>query len=339
MEFDRYGIIRQIRVREIQMGCSKKIFYFILMIILVLPIITGCEGSDPISVEIVPAHANMLGSIQLSKILNDTDLIETYDRLEKEPGDPKTLEEALDELVEDIGIDLRDISEAVIFGDVSRVEQSEYLGIILKGNFKEKQFVDALEGKGNFEFFTRDYEGYKLYIDEDEDFGLSLLSNTMILLGSIEAVEDALDVRRGKDKQVSGTVLDTYNQLGDVLVKFAFELPEEAREALVKEIDMPGEIPISFESFAEIETLGFYLNKEEEIVSLHVNSSFLSVDSAEDTYNMMTGALLLFKGMSTDPQMKELLSNINLSVADNSLKIIFEITLSEIEQLAEEFRK
>ncbi len=315
----------------------KNMVYCILMLVLVLTVTTGCEEPEPATIELVPQDANMLGSIQLSEILNDKDLIEAYEEIEKEPGEPQTFEETLDEIIEETGVDPRDFSEAIIFGNLSEFEQDEYIGFVLKGTFNQKQYINRLEDRGNREFVTSDYKGYKLYIDEEDEYGLAFLGNTILLVGSIEAVKDAIDVRKGDRKQISGAILDAYNQLGDVLIKFAFEFPEEARKAILEE-PTPEDIPISFESFADIDILGFALNKEGDTISVYINSHFLSTDSAEDAYNTLSGAILLFKGMAPDPKIKELLSKLNVSVADDSVEIAFETTLSEIEKMSEEFR-
>ncbi len=315
----------------------KNMGYCILMLVLVLTVTTGCEEPEPATIELVPQDANMLGSIQLSEILNDKDLIEAYEEIEKEPGEPQTFEETLDEIIEETGVDPRDFSEAIIFGNLSEFEQDEYIGFVLKGTFNQKQYINRLEDRGNREFVTSDYKGYKLYIDEEDEYGLAFLGNTILLVGSIEAVKDAIDVRKGDRKQISGAILDAYNQLGDVLIKFAFEFPEEARKAILEE-PTPEDIPISFESFADIDILGFALNKEGDTISVYINSHFLSTDSAEDAYNTLSGAILLFKGMAPDPKIKELLSKLNVSVADDSVEIAFETTLSEIEKMSEEFR-
>ena len=315
----------------------KKIFYCILTLVLALTGTIGCEELEPTAIELVPQHVNLLGNIQLSEILNDTDLIEAYENFEKEPGQPETFEELLNKTVEEMGIDLRDFSEAVVFGDISRLEQDEYLGFIVKGTFNQKRYINKLEDKRGREFVTSDHKGYKLYTDKEDEYAFAFLSNTMLLIGSLEAVKDAIDVRKGDGKQISGVIVDTYNQLGDVLIRFAFELPEEGRKAILEETT-PEDIPISLESFADIDIIGFALNKEGKMISVHVNPHFLSTDSAEDAYNTLSGAILLFRGMAPDPKIKELLSKINVSVADDSVVVAFKITLSEIENMLEEFR-
>jgi hypothetical protein len=153
----------------------------------------------------------------------------------------------------------------------------------------------------------------------------------------MEAVKDAIDVSKGDREQVGGIILDTYNRLGDALIKFAFELPEEAREALTEEL-VPGEIPISLGAFTDIDMVGFALNKEAETITIQINPHFLNTDSAQDAKDTLSGAISLFRGMLQVPEIKELLGKIEVSVADSWVTIALEITISEIEGLIETFQ-
>jgi len=316
---------------------SKKLFSWLLVLVLMLATVAGCKAPELTAIELIPQDANLIADIQVSKIINDQDLRDAYDKAKKEPGQPETVEEALNELVKETGIDLRDFYQAVIFADVTTLEQAGYLGLVVKGTFDEKQFIDNIEEKAGEEFTTSDYKGYKLYIDKKEEFGIAFLSDRMLLLGTTRAVKDAIDVSKGDTRQVSGIILDTYNQLGDALIKFAFELPEEAREALAAEL-VPGEIPISLEPFANIDILGFALNKEVETITIRINPHFLSTDSAQDARDTLGGIIMFFKGTLQNLEIKELLDKIEVTLTDSWMTIAFEITLSEIEQLTETFQ-
>lgn len=315
----------------------KKLFSWLLLLALMLVTAAGCKAPELTAIELVPQDANLIASIEVSKIINDQDLRNAYDEAKKEPGQPQTVEEALNELVKEAGIDLRDFSQVVIFADIATLEQAGYLGFIAEGTFDKKQFIDNIEEKTGEEFTTSDYKGYKLYVDKKEEAGIAFLSDRMLLLGTTKAVKDAIDVSKGDRKQVSGIILDVYNRLGDALIKFAFELPEEAREALTEEL-VPSEIPISLEPFADIDILGFALNKEAETITIQITPHFLSKDSAQDAKDTLSGAISLFKGMLQVPEIKELLGKIEVSVTDSWLTIAFEITLSEIERLTETFQ-
>ncbi len=315
----------------------QKLFSWLLVLVFMSVIVAGCGAPGLTAIEFVPQDANLIASIQVSKIINDRDLRDAYDEFEKEPGQPQTVEEALDELVGETGIDLRDFSEVVIFADITTIEQVDYLGVIIEGTFNEAQFIGNIEQEAGEELATSDYKGYRLYTDEVEEFGITFLTDRMLLLGTMEAVKDAIDVSKGDREQIGGIILDAYNRLGDALIKFAFELPEEAREALTEEL-VPGEIPISLGAFADIDIVGFALNKEAETITIQINPHFLSADSAQDAKDTLIGAISLFKGMLEVPEIKELLGKIEVSAADSWMTIAFEITLSEIERLTETFQ-
>ena len=315
----------------------KRVFSWLLVVALMLATAAGCKAPELTAIELIPQDANLIATIQVSKIINDQDLRNAYDKAKKEPGQPQTVEEALNEVVKETGIDLREFTQAVIFADVATLGETGYLGVIVEGTFDEKQFIGNIEEEAGEEFTTTEYKGYKLYIDEKEEFGIAFLSDRMLVLGTTKAVKDAIDVSKGDRRQVSGIILDTYNRLGDALIKFAFELPEEARKSLTEE-PIPGEIPISLEPFANIDILGFALNKEAETITIQINSYFLSTDSAEDAKDIISGAISFFKGTLQVPEIKELLAKIEVSVTDLWLTIAFEMTLSEIERLTETFQ-
>jgi hypothetical protein len=318
----------------------KKLLSCLVVLALVLPLAAGCTSPEVTltAIELVPRDANLIANVQISKIINDQDFRNAYDEAEKEPGQPQTAEEALDELVEETGIDLRDFSQAVIFADTTTLDQAGYVGVIIEGTFDEEQFIANIEEIMGEEFATSKYNGYRLYIVEEEDFRLTFLSDKMLLMGTTQAVKDAIDVSKGDQSQVSGTIFDTYNQLGDPLIKFAFELPGEALEALTEE-PAAGEIPISLEAFADIDVVGFALDKEADTITIQINPHFLSADSAQDAKDTLSDAISLFKDLLEVPELEELMDKIEVSVTDSWVTIALEITISEIERLTESFQQ
>ena len=318
---------------------SKKLFCCLLVLVLMLVTAVGCKAPELTAIELVPQDANLIANIQVSKMINDQDLKNAYDKTKKRPGQPQTAEEALNEFTKKTGIDLRNFSQAIVFADITTLKQARYLGVIAEGIFNEKQFIDNIKDKAGKEFTTSDYKGYKLYVDKKEEFGIAFLSDRALLLGTTKAVKDAIDVSKGDRRQVSGIILDTYNRLGDALIKFAFELPEEARKALTTQKPAPITIPVSLEPFANIDIVGFALNKEAESITIRINPHFTSTDSARDAKNTLSGAISLLKVMLQVPEIKALLGKMEVSVTDSWVTIAFEITTSEMERLIETFQR
>jgi hypothetical protein len=322
---------------KFRMMALKRVTLLVLGLVLVLAGTAGCEVREPGAMELIPQGANLIASIQVGKITNDPDLSNAYNAMEKDPGQPPTFEEALDELVEEIGIDLRDFSQAVVFADISTMEQADYIAVIVEGTFDEKQLIDDIQLITGEKFTTSDHRGYQIYSDEREEISIAFLGDSMLVFGTMTAVRHTIDVSEGDREQVSGVLLDTYNGLGDALVKLAAELPEEARGALPEEI-IPGDIPISLGLFTDIDIFGFALNKDAETIAIQVNAHFLSADSARDAGNALSGVISLFKGIIEAPELKELLGNIEVSITGSNVIIAFETTISELERLAETFQ-
>jgi len=302
--------------------------------------VIGCKvpGTELTAIELVPQQVNLLANIQVESIINDPDFQDAYDAATKEPGQPETFEEALNELVMEIGIDLHQFSEATVFADITAMEQADYVGCIAEGTFDEEEFIDNVELRTRERFTTSDYKGYTLYLDKNREFGLAFLSDSLLLFGTIQAVKDAIDVSEGVRQPVGGVILDTYNQLGDALIKVAFGFPEEARKVLAEEV-APGDIEIPLKPFEDIDIIGLLLNKEADAITIRITPHFLSTDSAQDAGDTIGGAITLFKGMLQDPEIKELLGKIEVTVDGSWLTIAFEITLSEIERLTETFQQ
>ena len=100
----------------------------------------GGEENDPL--KLVPEGANLIAEIELADILETVDLDSLLDALPDEEDVPQTIDEALDLIVSQFGIDLREISRAIIFGD-TKLEDG-YVGIIARGTFDEERLVASI---------------------------------------------------------------------------------------------------------------------------------------------------------------------------------------------------
>ena len=100
----------------------KKTLFIVFMAALLVSLLVGCGGEEttPAAIKLVPQKANMIGLIDLSQIISDEDIAELYD-------------EALDLAMEEIGLDLRDFREGLMFGEVSEATgDMDYFGIMVK---------------------------------------------------------------------------------------------------------------------------------------------------------------------------------------------------------------
>ncbi len=304
-----------------------------VFLVLVLMAITmvGCGNSVPLAMELVPQDASLIAQIQVSRLVNDQDIIEAYNKAEKEPGQPETVEEALDEIAEETGLDLHDFTRVTLFADVAKFKGAEYLGLIVEGTFDEGHFIENMKERTEEEFTAREYKGYTLHTGQEDEFALAFLEEKVLLFGTIKAVEHAIDVRRGDRERIKGVILETYNRLGDAAIRFAFGVPEEARERLTE--GSPGGVPISLEPFADTDVVGFALDKESENVIIRIDTHFLNLSSAQDAKDTVGGAITLFKGILQDPEAQEFLGKVRVASDDLWMTITLKATISEMEKL------
>jgi len=267
------------------MMAKKILFTLVWGLVLVSTVAAGC--SDPESnftftpIELVPQRASMIADIQVSQIIEDPDLKETFAGVDKEPGQPQTFDEAMQQMVEETGIDLRDIDRILMFGDIAALEQTDYVALIAEGDFDEEQLISNVEEQTGEEFTIGEYKGYTMYQEGFEEYSIVFLNDKMLIAGTTQAIKDAIDVSKGIRDKASGVLIDTYNQLGDPLVKAVIELPEEAWAALDEEPAV-GDFPLSMEAFSDIDILGLAFSKEAETITIEITPHFLSTDSVVD---------------------------------------------------------
>jgi len=296
---------------------------------------TGCQSEN--AIELIPANVDMIAGIQISKIINDQDIKDAFDTMIKSPGQPATFDEALDELFQESGIDVRNCSYALIFGDIANIEQTEYIGIIVEGEFDETEIINKIEENANEELTTSDYKGYRLYTFGDENFTLSFLDGKKLLGGSIQAVKDSIDVSMGEGEPFQGQLLDTFHRYDNALISSALiNTVDEAPDM----DDMPislDDLGISLDAFSSIDVAGFALDKENSTLKGRYELHFLGTDSMQDAYDTLSGIISLAKGMAEEPDLKELLGKIEVSVSESWLTIEFSIEIPQLENLIETY--
>jgi hypothetical protein len=329
-----------LNVLQREKGMLKKATFAVMAILLVVPLImigcgSGGGSADPI--ELVPQRANLVGMIDLSPLLSDNDFADIYDRLPKESQDPQTLSDALDRVKEQIGIDLRQFGEGVFFGDVSEsADNGGYFGFIVKGDFNRDDLISAIETRAGIKVSISEYKGYEIYTDGDESSALSFLSNQMLVIGGMVPVKDVIQVKEGDRPALSGEVLETYNELGNALIKVASLIPESSRGALPSPSDGSS---IDLSPFADVEKGGLVVAKEGQTISLKVKLYFTNSKSAESAGRLVSLAQTFTDVFPVPEQgstlVPELLNKLELNTSGTLLTISIEMTVSEIEDMIE----
>ena len=314
-----------------------------------LLVFAGCKAAvnppPPVAVPaVIPQKADLLGSINVAEVIDDDILTAAYLAWAEGNSDmPPTWEEALDGIESDTGVDLRDFSNIIMFADAQSVascrEAGEnasmpYFGVVAEGNLSESVLVDSIESKLGQELITTDYHGYAIYnlppLDtQDESVSVVFLADGRVVFGDSVAVTDVIDVVRGVQPSISGTVGDLYSKLGDVPIKLVTRVPDSVTGEIPPEIPL-GPKSLSLLSFHDIEYLTLSLMRKQDVVHTVVSLEFSNSDSAETSYWMMWVAQMASKVIVDDPDVEGLLSKVHLSRSESSVFLTVDMTASEI---------
>jgi hypothetical protein len=327
----------------------------VLIAVLLVSMLIGCGGTtsvdEVVAIELVPQRADTVGHMALGQILSDSELTDLYDRLPKDPDEPQTFEEAIDTAIDETGMDPRDFDEIFFFADTSAgTGDSNYYGVIVKGSFNEDTIIDAIEKQTEVELSSLNYNGYDLYIDETEMTALAFFADDTLIIGTLEAVEDVIDVKNGDEAAFSGDVLSRYNGIGDVLVKLAASIAPEMTENLVNEAgeSMPVELDLS--SVTDAETATITLMRDGQSLDLDIEICFASRSSANAFKGLITLATAMIEMLEfpeegprgvpipegSQDALPKILSELDTEVTDSCLNIELNLTFDEIEDLASE---
>jgi hypothetical protein len=277
--------------------------------------------------------------VDLSKILQDNDLTGIYDKVPKDSSYAQTFDDALAKLKEEYNIDLKNFQEGVFFGDISgSTEQGNYAGVIVKGAFNKSDLITAIQSAAGMELSTIKYKDYEIYTDESGGAAIAFLSDNMLVIGTMQPVKDVIDVKKGDARALSGEVLDTYNKLGDALIKVAVSVPPNVTEGELGE--SASQLLGDLSAFEKVKSVGMTLSKNNESVALDVKLCCADSDSAQSIEQSIDGLITLVKflmAMSEDQQQNQaldtLLNKVEVGRSDSCVNITVTATLAEIEGL------
>jgi hypothetical protein len=327
-------------VKEEQM--MKRVIVLALMVLLlvVFPLV-GCSNSsggttNPIG--LVPAKANMIAQADVSSILQDKDLTGIYDKIPKGTSYPHTFNDALTQLKDKYNIDLKGFQEGVLFTDISQSGGGgNYSGAIVKGTFNKDDLITALES-GSDIWNTNKYKDYDIYSNELSDTAFAFLTDNIFVIGAIQPVKDVIDVENGDAKALSGEVMDTYNGLGDALIKVAVAVPPGAIEGSLGQ--SASQILGNLSAFDKVKTVGITVSKNDASVTLNVKLCCADSDSAqgvEGSINNLISFVRLVMSLSGNQAQKQMVNNllnkVEVGKSDSCVNITLTATITEIENL------
>jgi hypothetical protein len=315
-----------------------KLFFSLSLVLATILFLVACGGPTQTgsTAELVPSNANLIAQVQVAKLPQDEDFRSLYQQVPKGIGDPQSFDELLDMAQQETGIDFRQFTSAVLFGNVA--QDQEYFGIIARGQINEQEIVSAIEESGKDALDTMDYAGQQIYLaPEDSDtLAMAILGDDTLVLGTLPAVQNVIDVQDGKLDRISGKVHDTFNDLGDPLFSMAMQMPPEALADLDDSLGGGqgfGMMP-AMDAFRDLDVLSLVLDKPGNDVKVEATLDFFTAESASRMSDTLDGFLKLAAGFAPDEGTRMLLENLELSVDGTRLTIKFQAPISEVQEAA-----
>ena len=300
----------------------KKLLVSCLVLFLIVPGAIACTSVKASDSVLVPMTANTVVEVQLGKILSNPALQLAYEELVKvNPMWPQTANDVLNELFQKTGFDLSNISTAVFFSDIESTSQPEnaYAGLIASGTFDESKLIIKIQQQTQQTLTTSDYKGLTIYVGAQDKFAIVFLSQNQLAFGTLKAVQDVVDVNKGDQPALSGSIIDTLNRLGPALIVGASVPPESLLNQLGQKA--PQQNTLSLESFQNIDKTGFAIDQPSLSLSVRIDTHFSNAASVQDAKDTITGLVSVAKGSSQDPNVKTALGNIQVSTTDSWLSI------------------
>lgn len=307
----------------------KKALLLILGIALSTALVaTGCQpAATPTLDEAVPQRANVIASAMIHDILTDPDLIQAYDDADKDPDMPQTVDEAMAEIEDGIGIDPRDFSHALVFADAQSDE--DYWGAIVTGTFDQAALLQGIEAATGQEMTSSDYHGRQLYTDEYDESGLCFLAQDRFIIGTVQAVRDAIDVDAGYEPQLAGPIVESYAAMGEAWVIVATATPAEWAEEATQDDDS-----LSTRLLEGIDSVGASLSKAGDSVTVKARLRFKSPLLAGlfvwTAWNAKTFMPIL---ADIPPEAESTLARLQLGLRDSLGMLSLTSTVDELEEL------
>lgn len=163
---------------------------------------------------------------------------------QRSEGAPTSVEDVLDDIQSDAGLDPRELNRVLQFGrspnapgasdgtpDGTPVPENAagYTGFVLYTGWEEEAFVSALTESTGTEPTETTYEGQTVY-ESPEDAGgaFAPLGDGTFVFGTNRATRDVIDLREGNAEPASGQLREAFAASRDGYVRFASDVRDAA---------------------------------------------------------------------------------------------------------------
>jgi len=262
-------------------------------------------GGDGAQLDSVPASAEYVGYVDAAGMASDESLRSIANaaleaRGEYDDDAPADVDAMLERAESDSGLDSGSVESMTVFGTSAENPTADdgssgASAVILSASYGEDELVSAMENGSDAELSEGTYGDTTVYSYEGdgeyEEGTLAVLGDGEFALGDRSAVESVVDVRAGDADQLGGDLETAFqNTDDDGYVRMAMATPTER----LAEEDVAENAPVNVSTLNTVEYVSASFGTGDGNVTTAVNMVAASESDAEQTYELVDGALSLY---------------------------------------------
>jgi hypothetical protein len=241
----------------------------------------------------------------------------------------------------DADVDIDELNHAVLYGrypDVSGPAADtgpdvDYVGVLVDSTWNESRFVDLVANGTAYE--QRAYEGYTVYVQQSgTDDGsapaptwIGVLGDGRYVLGTEQAVTDALDVRADEADAFGGPLREQYDATREGYLRFAVNVPEPndvtpATQAVLTDNQ--------FGAFRNLSTVAGSYYTDGDAVGMELRLGTASEDDATDLRAILRGTFALTEESMRTREMEQLIDSATIEREATTVVVTFQRPVAEI---------
>ncbi|MFD1587088.1 MSCRAMM family adhesin SdrC [Halorientalis brevis] len=255
---------------------------------------------------------------------------------------PDSYEEMMANTSSNTSLEMDKLNSVMMYGKYPDASESastglpddSYAGFVIDSEWSEEKFIDETDSNGT-EYAEDDYEGYTIYkqenVSEDEDRGwIGVLADGQYVVGSEDAVKDAIDVDRGEMDAFDGDLRTAYDdtQSGEnTYMKFAATFPDEEK------LNQTGTGVTSDQRFESVKSIsvvsGSYYTAEDDI-GMQMRMETGDESDADDVAALVKAGVVGAEQFTQSNETKALLNDVNVEQDGTAVKMTFESDVDTI---------
>ena len=291
-----------------------------------LPGSGGGGASTSPALDTVPAGADFVGYVNVQGMRNDDSLRNIGNEMLRAQANrsgyegPENVDEAISQAESESDLDPTKLAAVTVYGQYPDESSSpagpSYSAAVLSTSWSEEEFVTAVENDSELTLEQTTYADATLYRPADsgnEDAWIGVAGDTQFVVGTEQAVKDALDTVSNGDA-VSGDLRTRFTDTDEGYVRFASAVPQD---------QLPSDgLSGSGRATSDLSAVSGSLSTDGDTVSVTVTMAYGSESAASDARDVFKGAVTTYRGLAEDEQTKQLLSEDHLSIEKDGSDVV-----------------